>query len=58
LSNAYAAFEDDWKGTLTPGKVADIVVLTNDLMNCSDEDILKTKVVWTMVGGKVLYRLQ
>lgn len=52
---AYAAFEDDWKGTLIPGKVADIVVLTNDLMNCSDEDILKTKVVWTMVGGKVVY---
>lgn len=57
MSNAYAAFEDDWKGSLTPGKVADIVVLTNDLLNCSDEEILKTKVVMTMVGGKVLYRL-
>ncbi len=55
-SCAYAAFEDDWKGTLSPGKVADIVVLSNDLMNCSDEEILKTKVVMTMVGGKVLYK--
>ncbi len=55
-ANAYAAFEEEWKGTLTPGKVADIVVLSNDLMKCTDEEILATKVVWTMVGGKVLYK--
>ncbi len=58
LSNAYAAFEDEWKGTLAPGKVADIVVLSNDLMNCSDEDILATQVQMTMVGGKVMYDLE
>ncbi len=57
-ANAYAAFEDEWKGTLTPGKVADIVVLSNDLLNCTDEEILKTKVVMTMVGGKVLYKAE
>lgn len=57
-ANAYAAFEDEWKGTLTPGKVADIVVLSNDLINCSDEELLKTKVVMTMVGGKVLYKAE
>lgn len=56
-SCAYAAFEDKWKGTLTPGKVADIVVLSNDLMNCADEAILGTRVVMTMVDGKVLYKV-
>jgi predicted amidohydrolase YtcJ len=55
LSNAYAAFEEEWKGSLAPGKVADIVVLSNDLMNCTDEEILNTKVEMTMVGGKVLF---
>jgi len=55
---AYAAFEEEWKGTLTPGKVADIVVLSNDLMNCADEEILKSKVVMTMVGGKVMYKVE
>jgi len=55
LSNAYAAFEDEWKGSLTPGKVADIVVLSNDLIHCSDEDILKTDVLMTMVNGVVKY---
>ncbi len=54
-ANAYAAFEDEWKGTLTPGKVADITVLSEDLMDCTDEEILKAKVVVTMVGGKVVY---
>jgi predicted amidohydrolase YtcJ len=55
-ANAYAAFEEEWKGTLTAGKVADIVVLSNDLMKCTDEEILGTKVVWTMVGGIVQYK--
>ena len=53
---AYAAFEEEWKGSLSPGKVADIVVLTNDLVTCPDEDILKTQVALTMVGGKVKYK--
>lgn len=56
MACAYAAFEDEWKGSLTPGKVADIVVLSNDLLTCPDEDILKTQVVMTLVGGAVKYR--
>lgn len=53
LDCAHAAFEEEWKGSLTPGKVADIVVLSNDLVNCPDEEILNTKVILTMVDGKV-----
>ncbi|HHM21442.1 MAG TPA: amidohydrolase [Bacteroidetes bacterium] len=52
LAGAYAAFEDQWKGSLTPGKVADIVVLSNDLLHCTDEQILQTKVLMTFVNGR------
>ncbi len=53
--NAYAAFEDQEKGTLTPGKYADIVILSNNLLTCPPENILKTQVLKTIVGGKVLF---
>jgi len=52
---AYAAFEEDIKGTITPGKLADMVVLSKDILTCPEDDILKAKVVHTIVGGKVLY---
>jgi predicted amidohydrolase YtcJ len=56
LSCAYAAFEEEWKGSLTPGKVADIVVLSKDLLICADEEILQTEVMMTMVGGVVKFK--
>ncbi len=56
LACAFSGFEEAWKGSLTPGKVADIVVLTNDLINCTDDEILKTEVVTTFVGGEVKYK--
>jgi hypothetical protein len=55
MANAYAAFEEQWKGSLAPGKVADIVVLSKDLINCSDDEILQTEILKTIVGGKVVY---
>ena len=55
LANAYAAFEEDIKGSLEAGKLADIVVLSKDLITCSDEEILDTEVIWTMVGGELKY---
>lgn len=56
MANAYAAFEEKDKGSLEPGKLADIVVLSNDLLSCPEEDILKTKVLMTIVGGKVKFK--
>jgi predicted amidohydrolase YtcJ len=56
LANAYAAFEEQDKGSLSKGKLADLVVLSEDLRNCPDEAILGTKVLMTVVGGKVKYR--
>lgn len=56
LWNAYAAFEEKNKGSLTPGKYADVVVLDKDLLKGAPEDILAAKVLLTMVGGKVVYK--
>ncbi|MEE2886457.1 MAG: amidohydrolase [Planctomycetota bacterium] len=53
---AKAAFEEDIKGTLTPGKLADVVVLSRNLMTCAEKDIPTTKVLYTILGGKVRYQ--
>jgi predicted amidohydrolase YtcJ len=55
LHAAYAAFEDNIKGSLTPGKLADIAVLSRDIMAVPEEQILGTEVVYTIVGGRVVY---
>lgn len=55
LNNAYAAFEEGIKGTLTPGKLADITVLSKDLLTIEEDEIPSTEVVYTIVGGEVLY---
>ena len=56
LWNAFAAFEENDKGSLSVGKLADMVVLSNNLLTCSDDDILNTKVLMTIVGGEIKYR--
>jgi predicted amidohydrolase YtcJ len=56
LNGAYAAFEEELKGSLTPGKLADITVLSKDIMSCPEDEIPKTEVLYTIVGGKVLYQ--
>jgi len=56
LNAAYAAFEENIKGSLVPGKLADITVFSKDIMTCPDDEILTAEAVFTIVGGKVLYR--
>jgi predicted amidohydrolase YtcJ len=58
MANAYAGFQEKEKGSLETGKFADIVVLSNNLITCKEEDIQKTKVVMTIVGGRVKYKGQ
>jgi predicted amidohydrolase YtcJ len=53
---AYAAFEDEEKGTLSVGKLADVTVLTKDILTVPDEEIPTAKVAYTIVGGKVAYQ--
>jgi predicted amidohydrolase YtcJ len=52
---AYAAFADDRVGTLTKGRYADLVVLSQDIFAVATPDIGKTRAVLTMVGGKVVF---
>jgi len=54
-NGAYAGFEEGLKGSLTPGKLADITVLSRDIMTCPEDEIPGTEVLYTIVGGKVLY---
>lgn len=53
---AFAAKEETMKGSLAVGKLADITVLSKDLLTVSDEEIPTAEVVYTIVGGKVMYR--
>ncbi|MGZ5454126.1 MAG: amidohydrolase [Candidatus Aminicenantales bacterium] len=55
-NGAFAAFEEGLKGSLTPGKLADITVLSRDILTCPEDDIPGTQVLYTIIGGKVLYR--
>ena len=52
---AYASFEEDIKGTLETGKLADFVVLENDLINMNPERIMDAKILATWVGGKKVF---
>jgi predicted amidohydrolase YtcJ len=54
-NGAYITREEKIKGTLQPGKLADMIVLQNDLLTISPEKILDTKIDMTIVGGRVLY---
>ncbi|WP_371396450.1 amidohydrolase [Fretibacter rubidus] len=56
MGNAYAAFEEDSKGSITPGKLADIAVLSQDLLTVPDDAIMDTKITMTILGGKVVYK--
>jgi predicted amidohydrolase YtcJ len=58
LWNAYAAKEEHFKGSISKGKVADFVILSNDLRTCPDEEILNTRIIYTIVNGKILYHGQ
>jgi predicted amidohydrolase YtcJ len=53
--SAYAQFMDDRKGMIKPGYLADIVIVDKDLLTIPENEIMKTKVDYTIVGGKVVY---
>jgi predicted amidohydrolase YtcJ len=55
IQNAYAAFEEPVKGSLKVGKLADITVLSRDILTVPEDEILSTDVVYTIVGGQVRY---
>lgn len=52
---AYAAFEEDRKGSLEPGKLADLIVIDRDIMTCPPLDIPQTQVLRTVIGGETVF---
>jgi predicted amidohydrolase YtcJ len=55
LGSAYASFEENIKGSLEIGKLADMVVLSKDLFTIDPKEILTTEAVYTILGGKIVY---
>ena len=55
LDNAYAAFEEHLKGSITPGKLADVTVLSRDITRVPADEIRATRVDYTIVGGRIAY---
>ncbi len=58
IDGAYAAFEETLKGTLAPGKAADFVILSHDIMTVPPPEILKARVNMTVLAGEVVYAAQ
>jgi hypothetical protein len=56
INNAYLSFEENVKGSLEPGKVADLVVLSGDIMTCPDKEIPHLSVLLTMVDGQIVFK--
>jgi predicted amidohydrolase YtcJ len=53
---AYAAFEEDIRGTISPGKLADFTVLSADILRIPEAQIPTTKIAMTIIGGQVVYQ--
>jgi predicted amidohydrolase YtcJ len=56
MGSAYASFEDGIKGSIEAGKLADMVVVSEDILNIAPAEIEKTRVEMTVLDGKVVYR--
>lgn len=52
---AYASFDEDSRGSIEVGKLADFTILSQDIMKVPEGDLMKTRVVYTIVGGNVVY---
>jgi len=55
LDNAWAAFQENVKGSVTPGKYADFTILSQDITTVADDRIPETRVLFTIVGGRIAY---
>jgi predicted amidohydrolase YtcJ len=55
LDAAFAAFEETSRGTIEPGKLADLTVLSADIMRIPEAEIPKTRCLMTVIGGEVVF---
>ena len=56
LGGAYMIFEEDIKGSLEPGKFADMIVLSEDILTIDPEQIMDIQIEQTFVGGELVYQ--
>ena len=55
VGSAFAEFQENEKGSITPGKLADLVILSGDIFNIDLKEIDKVKVVMTIMDGRGVY---
>ncbi len=58
VNGAYASFEEKIKGSIEPGKLADITVLDRDILSIPPEEILDVQIETTIVGGEIVYQAE
>jgi predicted amidohydrolase YtcJ len=58
MGSAFAEFQEHEKGSITPGKLADMVILSDNIFDFKPEAIRNAKVESTIVGGKVVYEVR
>lgn len=56
MEAAYAEFEESVKGSVEPGKLADMTVISADVTKLSAKEILSVQVLKTFVGGRIVYQ--
>jgi hypothetical protein len=56
LNGAYLSFEEKEKGSIEPGKLADLVVISKDILHCPVDEIKDIEALLTVADGRVLYR--
>src|SRR5699024_10030633 len=55
-NGAYASFEEDIKGSIEPGKLADLVLLNESILSIDIDSLPHVEVDWTMIDGEIIYR--
>ncbi|HZG71843.1 MAG TPA: amidohydrolase, partial [Chondromyces sp.] len=55
INGAYASFDEDKKGSIEEGKLADLILLDRSLLSCETDELLNTEVEWTMIDGEFVY---
>ena len=55
INNAYASFEEDLKGSIEKGKLADLVVLSQDILTCHEDSIRVIRPLLTVVNGETVF---
>ncbi len=58
IGSAYAEFQEKEKGTIVPGKLADIVILSRDIFQIDPNEIERVRVVMTIMDGRVVYEVK